>query len=111
MLVDTIGLGDTSLDLEKKMLDTLVNDSDAAIVVRKADAQRDGIRNEDDQLYDMLAEALGNSGLEYWLFYAINACAALHNEVTGDILLEGGRVAQQEADEEGAGHGIVFWQD
>ncbi|MBQ3843608.1 MAG: hypothetical protein II817_01345 [Bacteroidales bacterium] len=88
MLVDTIGLGDTSLDLEKKMLDTLVNDSDAAIVVRKADAQRDGIRNEDDQLYDMLAEALGNSGLEYWLFYAINACVALHNEVTGGILLE-----------------------
>lgn len=88
MLVDTIGLGDTSLDLEKKMLDTLVNDSDAAIVVRKADAQRDGIRNEDDQLYDMLANALGNSGLEYWLFYAINACAALHNEVTGNILME-----------------------
>lgn len=88
MLVDTIGLGDTSLDLEKKMLDTLVNDSDAAIVVRKADAQRDGIRNEDDQLYDMLANALGNSGLEYWLFYAINACTALHNEVTGGILLE-----------------------
>ncbi len=87
-LVDTIGLGDTSLDLEKKMLDTLVNDSDAAIVVRKADAQRDGIRNEDNQLYDLLAEALRNSGLEYWLFYAINACAALNNEVTGNILLE-----------------------
>lgn len=95
MLVDTIGLGDTSLDLEKKMLDTLVNDSDAAIVVRKADAQRDGIRNEDDQLYDMLAEALGNSGLEYWLFYAINACAALHNEVTGNILLEAFKKKQE----------------
>lgn len=95
MLVDTIGLGDTSLDLEKKMLDTLVNDSDAAIVVRKADAQRDGVRNEDDQLYDMLAEALGNSGLEYWLFYAINACAALHNEVTGNILLEAFKKKQE----------------
>lgn len=88
MLVDTIGLGDTSLNLEEKMLDTLVNDSDAAIVVRKPDAQRDGIRNEDDQLYDMLAKALGNSGLEYWLFYVINACKELNNVKTGELLLE-----------------------
>lgn len=88
MLVDTIGLGDTSLNLEEKMLDTLVNDSDAAIVVRKADAQRDGIRNEDNQLYDMLAKALENSGLEYWLFYVINACYELNNVKTGELLLE-----------------------
>lgn len=88
MLVDTIGLGDTSMNLEEKMLDTLANDSDSAIVVRKADAQRDGIKNEDNQLYDMLANALGNSGLEYWLFYVVNSCAALNNMKTGEILLE-----------------------
>lgn len=88
MLVDTIGLGDTSLNLEEKMLDTLVNDSDAAIVVRKPDAQRDAIRKEDDQLHDMMANALGNSGLEYWLFYVINACKELNNVKTGEILLK-----------------------
>ena len=70
------------------MLDTLANDSDSAIVVRKADAQRDGIKTEDNQLYDMLANALGNSGLEYWLFYVVNSCAALNNMKTGEILLE-----------------------
>lgn len=95
MLVDTIGLGDTSMNLEEKMLDTLANDSDSAIVVRKADAQRDGIKNEDNQLYDMLAKALGDSGLEYWLFYVVNSCAALNNIKTGEILLEALKNKQQ----------------
>ena len=100
MLVDTIGLGDTSMNLEEKMLDTLANDSDAAIVVRKADAQRDGIRNEDNQLYDMLAKALGDSGLKYWLFYVINSCEALNNTRTGKILLDAFKKKQESGAQE-----------
>ena len=86
MLVDTIGLGDTSLNLEEKMLDTLANDSDAAIVVRKTDSQRDHISDEDDRLYELLQKALGNSGMEYWLFYVINSCQFLDNIATGELL-------------------------
>lgn len=88
MLVDTIGLGDTSLNLEDKMLETLCNESDAAIVVRKADPEREHVSNEDNDFYDYLVRSLGNRDIEKWLFYALNVCEALHNVATGEVLYE-----------------------
>lgn len=86
MLVDTIGLGDTSLNLEDKMMETLGNDSDAAIVVRKADPEREHVSNEDNDFYDYLVRSLGNRDIEKWLFYTLNVCEALHNTATGEEL-------------------------
>lgn len=72
-LIDTIGIGDTALNIERKMLETLKNDSDSAIVLRKNDINRWDIRDKDDILYDKLKEALGDSCIEYWLCYVVNA--------------------------------------
>lgn len=87
-LVDTIGLGDTSLNLEDKMLETIGNDSDAAIVVRKADPEREHVSNEDNEFYDYIVQSFGDRDVEKWLFYALNVCEALHNTVTGEELYE-----------------------
>lgn len=72
MLVDTVGLGDTAIGLEDKMVDTLINDSDAAILLRRPDSKRDGIRSEDNALYDMLRSKMVGRDLSSWLFYVIN---------------------------------------
>ena len=72
MLVDTIGLGDTAIGLRDKLIETMVNDSDAAILLRRPDALRDGIREEDDELYDMINQKMEGRAIEKWLFYALN---------------------------------------
>lgn len=84
MLVDTIGIGDTSIGLREKMLDTLINDSDAAIMLRRPDKERDGVRVEDDELYDMINERMVGRDIEKWLFYVLNIYA--DNHVTGENL-------------------------
>ena len=72
MLVDTIGLGDTAIGLEDKMVDTLINDSDAAILLRRPEKLGDGIREEDNALYDMLDKKMAGRDLSKWLFYVLN---------------------------------------
>ncbi len=72
MLVDTIGLGDTSIGLRDKMIDTLINDSDAAILLRRPDPERDNIREEDNELYDSINERMDGRDLSLWLFYVLN---------------------------------------
>lgn len=86
MLVDTIGLGDTSIGLREKMIDTLINDSDAAIMLRRPDRERDGIREEDNNLYDMINDRMQGRDLEKWLFYVLNIYA--DNKRTGENLYE-----------------------
>lgn len=79
VLIDTIGLGDTALGIREKMLNTLKNDSDAAILVRLPAATGDGIREEDDELYDLICGQMGKAVLDKWLFFALNVCDALGN--------------------------------
>lgn len=86
MLVDTIGLGDTSIGLRDKMIDTLVNDSDAAILLRRPDPERDGIREEDNDLYDMINARTKGRDLSKWLFYVLNIYA--NNEKSGNKLYD-----------------------
>lgn len=86
VLIDTIGLGDTALGIREKMLDTLKNDSDAAILVRLPAATGDGIREEDDELYDLICEQMGQTVLDKWLFFALNVCNALNNQNAGNSI-------------------------
>lgn len=84
MLVDTIGLGDTSIGLRDKMVDTLVNDSDAAILLRMPSTVRDGVREEDDELYDLISTRTKGRDLSKWLFYVLNCYG--DNKDNGDAL-------------------------
>ncbi len=86
MLVDTIGLGDTSIGLREKMIDTLINDSDAAILLRRPDNERDGIREEDNELYDLINDRMKGRDMEKWLFYVLNIYGS--NEGPGENLYE-----------------------
>lgn len=88
VLIDTIGLGDTALGIREKMLDTLKNDSDAAILVRLPAATGDGIRVEDDELYDLICGQMGKAFLDKWLFFALNVCDALNNHNSGKAMEE-----------------------
>lgn len=86
VLVDTIGLGDTSLGIREKMIKTLREDSDAAILVRLPGAQGDGIREDDDSLYDLIREAMDERYLSQWLFLALNVCNSLGNINAGTAM-------------------------
>lgn len=88
VLVDTIGLGDTSLGIREKMINTLRDDSDAAILVRLPSANGDSIRVEDDELYDLICEAMGVEALNKWLFFALNVCDTLGNSNSGKAMEE-----------------------
>ena len=72
VLVDTIGLGDTALGIEKKMLQTLHNESDAAFLMRFPASTGDHWAKEDDELYQLIANEMGEEMLEKWLFLVIN---------------------------------------
>jgi energy-coupling factor transporter ATP-binding protein EcfA2 len=72
VLVDTIGLGDTSLGIREKMIETLTYDSDAAIIVRRPDAMGDGLHEEDDVLVDLIQSKMKDRAIDKWLFYVLN---------------------------------------
>lgn len=94
VLVDTIGLGDTSLGIREKMIRTLREDSDAAILVRLPAANGDSIRVEDDELYDLICDAMGVDALNKWLFFALNVSDKLGNRHSGDAMEEALRQRQ-----------------
>lgn len=74
VLVDTIGLGDTSLGIREKMINTLRNDSDAAIMLRlpSPDGLRDHVSEADVELYQLICDSVGTEVLDKWLFFALN---------------------------------------
>lgn len=69
VLVDTIGLGDTQYGIEGAMLDTVDKQCDAAIVVTKPDS---GIKDQDQQLYELLRDRFKLRDTGKWLFYLAN---------------------------------------
>ncbi len=77
VLVDTIGLGDTAINIEDKMLDTLKNESDAALLVRKPGS--DTWEGQDYQITNKIQNALKGRSLEKWLFIVINCYEAAGN--------------------------------
>lgn len=87
VLVDTIGLGDTSLGIKDRMLNTLQNNSDAALMVRLPAANGDNWRVEDDELYDLILNKMGEEMLDKWLFLVLNSCEFLGNKNSTDAMI------------------------
>ena len=79
VLVDTIGLGDTSLGIEEKMLKTLRDNSDASFLVRLPANTGDHWANEDNELYDLIESAIGKEMLDKWLYLVLNTSDFLNN--------------------------------
>ena len=85
-LVDTIGLFDTALGLENKMMSTLVDDSDAAILLRLPNPQGDHVDVNDNKLYNDIESCMGQQALDKWLFYVLNVWD--DNRKSGDYMFE-----------------------
>lgn len=85
-LVDTIGLFDTALGLEQRMMETLANESDAAILLRLPNPMGDHVDEQDNKLYNDIEQHLGGETLNKWLFYILNVWDA--NKKSGDFMLE-----------------------
>lgn len=72
VLQDTIGLGDTSLGIEKAMLDTVAKDSDAAIIIKRPEVGTGKFDSDDYELYNKLEENFKGRNMGKWLFWLIN---------------------------------------
>lgn len=68
-IIDTIGIESTQIGVEQSMLDTVKNESDAAIVVTRpiADPQV-----KDLEIYQSLSKTFADRSPEKWLFYLVN---------------------------------------
>lgn len=75
VLRDTIGLGDTSLGIEDKMLDTIGNHSDAAIIVRRPEVGTGKFDSTDDAIYKSLYDHFSDKNMDKWLFWLTNQTA------------------------------------
>lgn len=72
VLRDTIGLGDTSLGISDKMLETISVHSDAAVIVRRPETGTGKLDETDETLYDELNKAFAKRNMSKWLFWLIN---------------------------------------
>lgn len=72
VLRDTIGLGDTSLGIEEKMLEAIGHHSDAAIIVRRPEVGTGKFDGTDDQIYEKLYDHFKDRHMDKWLFWLIN---------------------------------------
>lgn len=69
---DTIGLGDTSLGIEDKMLNAIGNHSDAAIIVSRPEASTGKFSDSDNKMYQKLYDEFEKKNMDKWLFWMIN---------------------------------------
>ena len=58
VLVDTIGIGATSLGVEEEMMDTIKNDSDAVVFMFRPERLRPKISDEEPKIIDNISNAL-----------------------------------------------------
>lgn len=72
VLVDTIGLGATALDLKKQMLETVGNDSDVIILMTRPDGQRPHIEQDDIDIVNDIANMVTAEYTRRMLFWIIN---------------------------------------
>lgn len=73
VLRDTIGLGDTSLGIEDKMVAAIREYSDAAIIVRRPETGTGKLDETDNNIYKKLYESFDTrNNMDKWLFWLIN---------------------------------------
>lgn len=72
VLVDTIGLGDTALDIREKMLQTVSEDSDAILMISKPDANRPHIEQYDIDIIEAISDKVTADYVQKMLFWVIN---------------------------------------
>ena len=72
VLRDTVGMGDTSLHINDKMLETISAHSDAAIIVRRPEIGTGKFDDKDENLYYELNKAFAKRNMGKWLFWLIN---------------------------------------
>lgn len=88
VLVDTIGLGDTSLGIEDKMLATLRNNSDAAFLVRFPASTGDKWNKEDNKLHSLIVDAMGKEMLDKWLYLVVNMMGDGQNKNSSKAMID-----------------------
>lgn len=72
-LVDTIGLGDTSTDTNRKMLKTIKSDSDAVIFFKFPDPKTGGSpTNEEIEVFDQIRDEFKGKKIEKWFAFLLN---------------------------------------
>lgn len=72
VLVDTIGLGATALDLKSQMLGTVGNDSDVILLMTRPDAQRPHVEQDDIDIVNDIVNMVGAEYTKRMLFWIIN---------------------------------------
>lgn len=95
VLIDTIGMGDTSLGIREKMIKTLHDDSDASILLFRSDR---GLREKDNENIDFIRENMQGTNLGKWMFWVANdfcdnGTQALINTLTDKKKYMGGQCA------------------
>lgn len=72
VLVDTIGLGDTALNIREKMLSTVSEDSDAIVMMTRPDPQRPSVVQYDIDIVNDIGERMSPEYTSKMLFWIIN---------------------------------------
>lgn len=72
VLVDTIGLGDTALDIREQMLETVSHDSDVILLMTRPDAQRPHIEQDDIDIINDISKKMTADYTRRMLFWVIN---------------------------------------
>lgn len=90
-LVDTIGTGATSLGVDRDMLETVRNASDAIVVMKRPEPLRPRMVKEDYELLKMLREELGSdytSRLLFWLFNRVETGKGANSESIPELMTQ-----------------------
>ena len=72
VLVDTIGLGATSLNVQQQMLETVSKDSDAIMLMKRPDSNRARLEQDDIEIVRAIQEKVTPEYAEKLLFWIIN---------------------------------------
>lgn len=82
VLVDTIGLGATSIGVEKDMLETVKNDSDAILYMFRPDSLRPKFSKQDYQIIEQISRAVSPEYAKKMLFWVFNRVVSGKGENT-----------------------------
>lgn len=72
MLVDTIGLGDTAIDIRERMLETVGKDSDAIILMTRPDSKGQKLEQDDIDIVDSISKKMTAAYTKQLLFWILN---------------------------------------